>query len=730
MTTPPETLQAELAQLKAERDAGLKREAALAQITRRINQHPLDFSGNLLAIAEAARDLTDSDGSRVCLVEGDEVVGYQMSTRVPELKALYDARYMGRVSLEDAQQIHAATIRLGHTLNLDDGYAHAQTLGVSREGFLANLRSMMATPIKREGVGLGSLYTVRITVRPYTQSEIATLEAFADQAAVAIETARMFRELQARNHEVTEALRREEAGSEILRQISQAPEDLDATLQAITAAAQRLTGMTSALTLIEDGRVVNRGIAVIAGDEIHDAVGQSRSIAAYYQLVMRERVLVSWNQDAGINVEVAPELLAEIEADAQRFGVRATATAPIKRGDEIIGFLNIANSAGTPIAATVISLLESFADQASIAIENARLIRELRESDALKREALDVQGVMARVLGVIAGAPSDLRASFPEIASAAKQLTNADISAVVVNDGDRILAFSSVFGDPFADTNHDVAHWLLPENRAFGTVAMFENRVVEIAGPVVAWADKYPRSANLARAAGGTEGTYLAVPLPGSAGSQGAAGSIMVGRGGLAPFSEDHRRILSTLASQAMIAIQNARLFGELQKRNAEITEALRREEAGSAILRQISESPEQLEETLQAITEACLALTGCSSKIWTFEGDESVLYGAASAAHDERKVLPKGTRVPISKEGRLALENKAPAIYQLAAGVSETFDGTLSATGSTRIKSAAFVPVIRAKEVTAMLTLVDCDESVLPLVQSFADQAARATAW
>ena len=118
-------------------------------------------------------------------------------------------------------------------------------------------------------------------------------------------------------------------------------------------------------------------------------------------------------------------------------------------------------------------------------------------------------------------------------------------------------------------------------------------------------------------ASGASEAALLAVPLPALAGNDGAAGSILVTRLHATPFSEAQRAILFALGNQAVIAIQNARLFGELEARNQEITEALRREEASGRILSQISSSPEQLDDTLQAIAEAARSLRGRSKKFY-----------------------------------------------------------------------------------------------------------------
>ncbi len=231
----------ELQQSNVDLGASVEREAALARISQRINEQPLDVDGTLLAIAEVARSLTDSDGSRVCLLDGDDVVGHQMSSRIPELAQFYTSRFLARVPLQHGMSIHVVSIREGRTVVLTDAHPEASWHNVPpEEAYRRNLRSMMAAPITREGVVLGSLYTVRTQVRPYNASEIASLEAFASQAATAIETARAQRELAERNASLAQGLERETATADILRTISESPGELERVLTAIGHSAQRL----------------------------------------------------------------------------------------------------------------------------------------------------------------------------------------------------------------------------------------------------------------------------------------------------------------------------------------------------------------------------------------------------------------------------------------------------------------------------------------------------------
>ena len=270
----------------------------------------------------------------------------------------------------------------------------------------------------------------------------------------------------------------------------------------------------------------------------------------------REGFIHNWGEENVSNY--ASEL-------SQRTGIRSWAFAPIRRGDGVIGTLAVSNITGEPIAQATLGLLRSLADQAAIAIENARLIRELRESNREVSEALDVQKVMSDVLAIVASAPADLDATLPQIAAAARRLCECSFVAVVHVDGAEGRVWDTTRGS--FTTDHDPLN-----RRSIANVAIAENRLVEVTGPVDEWADRFPQSAEASRRGGHTtEVARLAMPLPGR---EGAVGAILVGRA--TPFTARHKGILEALANQAVIAIENARLFNQLRSKTQELEVASR----------------------------------------------------------------------------------------------------------------------------------------------------------
>jgi signal transduction histidine kinase len=549
--------QRQLVERNASLASGLERESATAHILRTISASPGELEGVLEAISQAAMRLCAADLSIVGFMgpDGkemqywDPVRGFRLEEPTPN--------WPWQIAAGEPE--HGTVSFAGPIDSWADKYPmaaqRARRDGLDECAYI-RVRAESSTGTRVQ------ILVRRNSTRVFEQEHTALLERFADQALIAIDNARIFNQLQARNVEITEALTRERANSDILRLISDAPEALDNTLQAIAEAAQRLTGRSATITIIEDDRFVRRGLAVNVGDEMRSLIGSSVPVFGYLRQVMATRTPIEWSQGTGSTQGLSPEMLAELEGLTRSYGVRAVATVPIKRMDEVTGFLSITNSASVPITPSAITLLESFADQASIAIENARLIRELRERNQDVSDALDRQRVMSNVLSIVASAPADLEATLPPIATAAVQLCAADLGVVGFQDGDNFRLWDGT------DTGQRA---VMNVPGTFIGTAIAENRIVDVSGTIEDWGDAYPIVASMYRSGffgpQSRDAAYaglsaLVIPLQGPSS---AVGAIMVIRRALNGFTDTHRRVLRVLADQAVIAISNARLFEELR---------------------------------------------------------------------------------------------------------------------------------------------------------------------
>ena len=550
----------------------LEQQTATAEVLEVISKAPADLQTALYEVALKAARISLSERVIISRVIGErsEVVAAAVdgvawreggTLAAPSLAP----HQRGSESVQEA-------LRHGRTVMRHGGPAAVESLSPElavrwRE---LGVNSAVVVPLVTSSGPFGVLIVSRRSPEPYTTSQVALLETFAAQAVIAIENARLFNELQARNREITEALRREEASGEILRQISRAPEALDSTLTAISTAARELCDADGA------------NVWVVEGDE---------SVGGNY--TARIESLLDWNTSMPVRTPLAldyvhttairdartvvvDDVFANLEArgasgdhPAFRGQLRTMMAAPVIREGAALGSIYVVRTELRAFSAQEIALLESFADQAAIAIENARLIRELRESNQVVSENLDRQRVLGNVLSIIASAPADLDATLPQIAAAAKRLCESDVGSVNVVDDQTMRSWDDIRGAwvlPVDDQSLAGRGWFVGE-------AITENRIVEVCGPIDEWAARYPLAAAANRRDGRDELAALAVPMPSR---KGPIGAILVIRDGARPFSTRHKAILEALANQAVIAIENARLFNQLQAKTQELEVASR----------------------------------------------------------------------------------------------------------------------------------------------------------
>ena len=459
-------------------------------------------------------------------------------------------------------------------------------------------RTLLATPLRRNGEFIGGLYARRIEVRPFTPSQIKLLESFAHQAVIAIENTRLLKELQARNREITEALEQQTATSEILRVIASSPTDLQPVLDAVAESAARLCDSVDAQIWRVEGELQRKVASYGATSPIllvGDARPISRGSASGRAIFERQTIHVH-------------DLWAEREEDwpdiwhaVHRLGIRSGLAVPLIREGVPVGAITIRRTEVRPFTDKQIALLKTFADQAVIAIENVRLFNELQQRNRDLTEALEQQTATSEVLRVIASSPTELQPVLDTLLANAVRLSGATKGHVRQVDGEFYKVVAHYGENPerikFLRANPLPASADTPIGRALN-----ERRPVHIldvqllTGPV----------ASLARQTGAR--TLLATPLL----REGTPiGGIIIWRDFVEPFTERQIELVKTFADQAVIAIENVRLFKELEARNRDLSEALEQQTATSEVLRVIAGSPTELQPVLDAVVESAVKLAG-----------------------------------------------------------------------------------------------------------------------
>jgi GAF domain-containing protein/anti-sigma regulatory factor (Ser/Thr protein kinase) len=468
-------------------------------------------------------------------------------------------------------------------------------------------RTALATPLLREDIPIGVIFIRRTELRPFSEKQIRLLETFADQAVIAIENVRLFKELQERNAELREALEHQTATAEVLGIISRSPTDMQPVLDAIVEGAARVCGIDDVLLrLTENGSLRPRAhfgpIAAIVHVEISIDEPQVR-----------------WMREHG--ARHIPDTLVQDEFPMLSAGIgRTLLVVPLRQQDELIGTLSARRIEVSPFTPAQIKLMETFADQAVIAIENVRLFNELKES-------LEQQTATSEILGVIASSPTDIQPVLDTVIANAVTLSGAKHGHIRQLDGEflRVVAHYNESAEYIAHlqvtpvrVSQSLAGRAFLQGKPIQHVATLDDP-----GPSPAWSELGER-------------TLLAVPLL----RKGTPiGNILIWRDVVEPFTERQIELVKTFADQAVIAIENVRLFKELDERTHELTRSVGELKALGEVSQVVS-STLDLEAVLTRIVSHAVQLSGTDGGAIYEYDEESEEFLLRATDHIEEELI------------------------------------------------------------------------------------------
>ena len=433
------------------------------------------------------------------------------------------------------QVVHVADI------TAEPAYAERDPLRVAIAE-LAGARTVIAVPMLKEGELIGAIGIYRQEVRPFTDKQIELVSNFAAQAVIAIENTRLLSELR-------ESLQQQTATADVLKVISRSPGDLEAVFQTLLENATRICEAKFGVLMRFDGEAF-RCAAHLGTPPALVELMQRGPIrpppGSHLDNVMRTKQVSHTADYAADGVPAPPVTLG---------GARSTVDVPMLKDDELIGAFSIYRQEVRPFTEQQIALLTNFADQAVIAIENARLLNELRES-------LQQQTATADVLKVISRSTFDLKAVLQTLVESVARLCEADMAAIRRPKGSAFFHVAS-HGSPIEYDEYMQGH---PVEAERGTVAgrvLLEGKPIHITD---VQADPEYTMVGISKRAGFH--TILGVPLlrEGS-----PVGVIVLGRKTARPFTDKQIELASTFADQAVIAIENVRLFDELQDKSRQL---------------------------------------------------------------------------------------------------------------------------------------------------------------
>ncbi|RUU96570.1 GAF domain-containing protein [Mesorhizobium sp. M6A.T.Cr.TU.017.01.1.1] len=696
----------------AELSEALAQQTATADVLKVISRSAFDLEPVLQTLLDSAIRLAGGDMGAISLRDGDWLRVMTGTGWTDELRA-YEKSHphpIGRGTFQGRAALEGATVHVPDvSKDMEYKRPEAATMG--------DFRAALSVPLKRGQEVIGVFGMARRTVGPFSQRQIELVESFADQAVIAIENVRLFDEVQARNREVTEALERETATGSILRVIAASPTDIQPVLDAVAESAARLCDAHDATIYLRQGDRLAVG-AHHGPIPVDDAgLPVARDVVTGRAVLDRAPVHVHDLTEAGVD-------FATGRAMAHRLGFRTILAIPLLRDGEAVGALMIRRIEMRPFTDKQIALLKTFADQAVIAISNVRLFEEVQARTRDLQESLEYQTATSDVLGVISRSPAQAQPVLDTIVTTAGHLCEADYAYVYMRKDDGKYHLVAAHPADAAQIDYWRANPVsLDRGTTTGRTAL-ERRTVHI--PDATADPAYTRSEWIKLS---DARTFLGVPLLRDGDP---IGVIAAARRRTVPFSDRQIELITTFADQAVIAIENARLFEEVQARTAELTEALAQQTATADVLKVISASTFDLKAVLQTLIESAVKLCGAElGGIYMLDGDVYRI----SASHGDSPELRAHEEAHPNRVGRDSWVGRA-ALERVVVHVPDvTLDleyGTPDVPKIGKFAAGLSVPLLREGIPIGVFSMARAkpgpfSERQIELVQTFADQAVIA---